>query len=406
MYRKQRGFTLVELLVVIAIIGVLVGLLLPAVQAAREAARRMSCSNNFKQLGIAMHNYHAAFKELPMQGVGTAGSTPTWWWDPTTDSNNWRLSALVGLTPFMEQQGLWEEISGPKQNLVPPMTPAFWPPMGPSPDNIDYDPWTIEIPMLRCPSDPGTGLPSLGRTNYGMNVGDSMYRSINGDRRIVTTSSAPSWPPLPHEANVLESRAADRGVFKLHQSTKFRDVTDGLSNTIAMGEMATDIGDRDNRTILVNTGNVLEDHRDNPNYCYDDPTLIDIERPSFWSSTAAVNGSTDGRGYRWADGVPFMTAIHTILPPNSAVCGPNNARNTANCTVSSRHQGGAHILMGDGAVVFISDSIDSGNRNNPMVWRGGTAIDKNMPGSKSPYGVWGALGTSASGEVIEEQLNQ
>ena len=72
---KNAGFTLVELLVVIAIIGVLVGLLLPAVQAAREAARRMSCSNNFKQIGLALHNYHSAFKQLPTNGTGTRQSS-------------------------------------------------------------------------------------------------------------------------------------------------------------------------------------------------------------------------------------------------------------------------------------------------------------------------------------------
>src|SRR6056297_2239550 len=108
----RRAFTLVELLVVIAIIGVLVGLLLPAVQAAREAARRMSCSNNFKQIGLALHNYHAAYDQLPMQATGTfhpnentgsGGSAP--------GHNARRLSFLVGLTPFMEQQALWEQIS-------------------------------------------------------------------------------------------------------------------------------------------------------------------------------------------------------------------------------------------------------------------------------------------------------
>ena len=102
---SRYGFTLVELLVVIAIIGVLVGLLLPAVQAAREAARRMSCSNNFKQIGLAIHNYHSAYKQIPTQHGGTglrvgAGS----WWEGSATTNHEELSAFVGLTPFMEQQ--------------------------------------------------------------------------------------------------------------------------------------------------------------------------------------------------------------------------------------------------------------------------------------------------------------
>src|SRR6056297_3197131 len=98
--RRKRGFTLVELLVVIAIIGILVGLLLPAVQAAREASRRMSCSNNFKNVGLAVHNYHSAFKQLPVSGTG-----PSW--------NNMRLGASVAILPFIEQQGLWEQVSNP-----------------------------------------------------------------------------------------------------------------------------------------------------------------------------------------------------------------------------------------------------------------------------------------------------
>ena len=111
----KKGFTLVELLVVIAIIGVLVGLLLPAVQAAREAARRMSCSNNFKQIGLAIHNYHSAFKQLPRHGGGTGlqglpsiGDTRL---PPGNNQND--LSIFVGLAPFMEQQALWEQISNP-----------------------------------------------------------------------------------------------------------------------------------------------------------------------------------------------------------------------------------------------------------------------------------------------------
>ncbi len=198
----RHGFTLVELLVVIAIIGVLVGLLLPAVQAAREAARRMSCSNNFKQLGLAMHNYHSAFKQIPTHLGGTAppfvngagvNTTAAQELRPPTGHNNLFLSALVGLTPFMEQQALWELISNPYQSENPPGTPVgIYQSMGPRPDKglgganghatEPYDPWMTEIPTLRCPSDPGVGLPARGRTNYAACIGDSSRFSNNGPR--------------------------------------------------------------------------------------------------------------------------------------------------------------------------------------------------------------------------------
>ena len=156
--RQTSGFTLVELLVVIAIIGILVGLLLPAVQAAREAARRMSCSNNFKQIGLAMHNYHSAYKQLPTHGTGTGNG---YWnadqsactlvpqgtianagnddWRPNELGNSQRLSCLVGMTPFIEQQGLWESIKNPNNidinGVSPPLEtdPLPYPAMGPRP---------------------------------------------------------------------------------------------------------------------------------------------------------------------------------------------------------------------------------------------------------------------------------
>ena len=108
--KKKAGFTLVELLVVIAIIGVLVGLLLPAVQAAREAARRMSCSNNFKQIGLGLHNYHSAYKNLPKNCGGTYRIRNINSGD--LSNRNW-LSWLAGTLPFVEQQALWEQIANP-----------------------------------------------------------------------------------------------------------------------------------------------------------------------------------------------------------------------------------------------------------------------------------------------------
>ena len=123
--RQHRAFTLVELLVVIAIIGILVGLLLPAVQAAREAARRMSCSNNFKQIGLAMHNYHAAYKQLPIQGTGPygdVGRSPNFTGNEGTEvrrSTKRQGSGFIGLLPFMEQQAIWETMSAERTYFRP-----------------------------------------------------------------------------------------------------------------------------------------------------------------------------------------------------------------------------------------------------------------------------------------------
>ncbi len=140
---SRRGFTLVELLVVIAIIGVMVGLLLPAVQAAREAARRMSCGNNFKQLGLGLHNYHAAYNRLPQQGGGTNGGGGT--------NNGLFLSILVPMLPFVEQQSLWEQISNPL-GTYPAMGPVQW--------DTAYAPWRTTVGTYRCPSDPTETAPA------------------------------------------------------------------------------------------------------------------------------------------------------------------------------------------------------------------------------------------------------
>jgi prepilin-type N-terminal cleavage/methylation domain-containing protein/prepilin-type processing-associated H-X9-DG protein len=415
--RELRGFTLVELLVVIAIIGVLVGLLLPAVQAAREAARRMSCSNNFKQIGLAMHNYHSAYKQLPMHGVGTdspgssnpgigtTGPTANWWAN-YNHSNAWRLSALVGMTPFFEQQAIWEEISNPSTWDAVAQAPlpagTNWPPMGPRPQQNRYRPWTIEIPTLRCPSDPGVGLPALGRTNYAMCLGDSYWVSVRGDRRFGAGGVA--WQMHYESGWSQQSRAANRGVFTVHKDAKFRDILDGLSNTIAMGEIATDLGDRDIRTLPVQKPNQRAAIRDNPKWCDEVDNQIDPARPQFWLPGLPLWSILNGRGYRWADHFGEMTGMHTILPPNGEMCADRNQGGEVICPPSSRHQGGVHILMADGSVIFMTDSVEAGNSRAPMVWRNGTGAAS--PGSKSPYGLWGALGTRANKETIEEQLNQ
>jgi prepilin-type processing-associated H-X9-DG protein len=287
--------------------------------------------------------------------------------------------------------------------------------MGPDPrmnisqhNTAEYRPWLTTIPGLRCPSDPGDGLPSQGRTNYGACLGDATHHMHVGAERDHGVVVNNAWAQA--------ERAACRGIFVASRSTRFRDVLDGLSNTIAAGEILTDLGDRDTRTepadgitsIQANSGN--PNGPDNALACR---TMKDPERPQFWSSGAPFVSSPTAntgpaaelkRGYRWAYGRPLFSAMNTILPPNSEICMQGNRHNEGILPPSSRHQGGAHILMGDGAVIFMTDSVEAGNSNAPSVRWDSWAI--NPAGSASPYGLWGALGTRASGETIQEQLNQ
>ena len=358
---RRLGLTLIEVLVVVAIIGILAGLLLPATRGAREAARRMTCSNNFKQVGIAIHNYHSAFKQLPAAIGGSGTFYPSARLE-TTD-NGGRLSGLVAIVPFVEAQSLWAEISSPhSKNRV-----AF-PAMGPAVSNPNYEPWQRGMATYRCPSDPGTK-DTFALTNYTFCIGDS-----------------------GRDIHVADDRP-QRGMFGSQRVLRFRDITDGLPNTIAMGEITTDLNDRgiQGQYAIGQTVSVL-----------DSPVVtgakVDLQRPSFFRSEVLL--SEFGRGGNWADGTAGVSLIQTILPPNriSAAIDDGNADDGI-YSVASRHQGGAHVLMADGAVVFISDSIEAGDPSRPVPT---TTI--NVPDSETPYGVWGSLGTRAGQETIPKNL--
>ncbi len=443
--RIRPGFTLVELLVVIAIIGVLVGLLLPAVQAAREAARRMSCSNNFKQIGLGVHNYASAYAQLPTHFTGTLSvyhHTGGPQHQPITGNNQYDLSFLVGILPFVEQQALWEQISNPfvptQGTTVTPGTPGpAFPAMGPSPSKPlgnaanghiahQYDPWLTEVPTYRCPSDPGRGLPSDGRTNYAACVGDAMFYTNAGAPAYNATGnaamSAPGWLNTKfgrdNSGRYQRTRESCRGVFVPRQNSKFRDILDGLSNTIMAGEIPTDLGDRDVRTApYVQAGNL--------GGVYDDPGIAetmgwkDPLRPLFWDPTipnsamASVGIQPNGvgmRGYKWQHAHGVYGSMATILPPNrECVMHAGNA-STGTLPPGSRHQGGCHVLMADGAVKFITDSIEAGNSHFPTLYVGlmstaSSSIEPtSVPGMQSPYGLWGALGTRANRETIDDEF--
>ena len=226
----------------------------------------------------------------------------------------------------------------------------------------EYQPWLTEIPTLRCPSDPGVGLPSQGRTNYACCLGDALQRQQNGLSNNANCPETSSW--------ARHVRASGRGIFAARKDSKFRDILDGLANTIAAGEIATDLGDNDNRTKGVHGENATGgDARLNPSICQ---ALADPARPQFWDPAVVAahqtGGTQNNRGYKWAHGRPFQTGMTTITPPNSILC-MRGSTGRGVFPPSSRHQGGCHILMADGAVVFITDSIESGNQTAPTVHR-------------------------------------
>lgn len=379
---NRSAFTLVELLVVIAIIGVLVGLLLPAVQAAREAARRMSCSNNLKQFGIALQNYHAAFNQFPAGGTGTGESD-------VGVANQRRLSATVGLLPYMEQQSLFDTMSTvhePDPGETPDVATSLgqWPAFGPRPwvDLNEYDPWQTQVPTFRCPSDPAESTVGVGMTNYACCFGDAILRVF--------------YPP----SIAAVDDGALRGMFRREERLDFKSLKDGSAHTIAMAEIACDLGDGQ-----LNSSVIHKDHfpgnemGSSASLC---TSVSDPSRPQFADPSVPLWSRGNSRGSRWYDALPMISGVTTVLPPNSPTCTIDWGRPWASgiFSASSRHNGGAHVLMGDAAVIFVSDSIEAGDREADSV-----SQEYGNVASKSPYGLWGALGTVASGETktLEDQ---
>ena len=366
--RRKRGFTLLELLVVLAIIGILIGLLLPATRGTREAARRMSCSNNLKQLGLAMHGYHDAWERLPMQMGGS--------FDPHSDSGGWgapgnnrrRRSAWVQALPFLEYQRLFDSIGQPMQTEGDTFATG-----GPAPWTRQYPPWQTELVNLRCASDPGSGLPAAGRTNYAFCLGDQtaglQYGAVRFDRVNHRWIDNPD-PRFPMSA---------RGAFVPRRSLKISDFKDGTSQTAMLGEIATDLSDRDHRTApAINQGWV-----DAVTLSQRARAQIDQERPMQWNSESVAaemlveRFDDQRRGFRWADGAALYTSFNTITAPNTAVVLSGGDASIGLLPPSSRHPGGVHLAMADGSVSFVTDSIDTGSEGT----------------SDNTHGVWGALGT-------------
>lgn len=353
---KRMGFTLVELLVVIAIIGILVGLLLPAVQAAREAARRMQCSNNLKQLSLGALNYESAHKRFPYRQGGSDGPAL---------NNKGRRSGFIAVLPFLEGNNQFAQVeAGDPANSIPPGGPEGW--------NNNYF-WRVSPGFMKCPSDPSAGLGG-GLNSYSMSMGDSIGRW--------------QWD--------LNNNENNRGVFSKNKNVPIGALSDGTSNTLCYSERL--IATAPYPSQAGNSGTIAKSvqHKGTiaqvPNL-FNNPNLCKLVSDGTYLVAGTIHQGNGGKF--WHDGHPTYVAFNTVLPPNAPSCVHVVTWGDGDPAIlppTSNHTGGVNAARCDGSVGFISQSIDTGNLAAPSTIADGG-------GGQSPYGVWGALGSKAGGEV-------
>lgn len=337
---SQAGFTLIELLVVITIIAVLIGLTLPAVQVAREAARRARCANNLRQIGLALHNYEAQYNAFPYQirrwpnGVKSIAELVPPDCNPGLYGGDKQisvaqLSALVRLTPFLEQKAVFDSINFSVVRCVPHNHSDV--------HEANTTALDVRIATLLCPSDglawTVAGYPTSYRGNTG--VGPSLNR----------TSESPD---------------SGNGFFPFEAAFHASMVIDGLSHTVAFSERVVGSG-QDPRSAERDFGNITKAHYRGAWLTADfalDVCRLAATRPTF--PPRFLNG-----GYFWHEGSRLNAYYVHAQEPNGVI---PDALALANpvlgiATARSRHPGGVQALMGDGSTRFVSESIQR------QVWR-------------------------------------
>ena len=347
---RIAAFTLIELLVVIAIIGILIALLLPAVQKIREAASRMKCTNNLKQLGLAHHGYHDTYLHL-IFSVGTSNSGTR---NTNPIGNEETISGVVYLLPFLEQNNLYSLINQPSTNGGTAVNP-----FGPPRDFNWYVPWQKDIPLFHCPSSPPGSY-------YG---GDTTYAG----RRTVLC--------LGDMINNNRTGNNSRGVFGYNSSVRLTDILDGTSTTLLMSEQASNGSATDIHGLGAQNQSGVNT---NPSSC-----LATASNGQYLSSVGVQTSRP--LTALWHNGQPAFNCFNTVLPPNSPTCMIDAYGDSwALTSATSYHTGGVNVLLADGSVRFVTNGINTGNLSAAEPTSGGP----------SPYGVWGALGTRAGGEVV------
>ena len=328
---RSSGFTLIELLVVIAIIAVLIALLLPAVQAAREAARRAQCTNNLKQLGLALQNYHDAIGTFPPGHLGTG------WND---------FNSLVMLLPYIEQAPLYNAINF--TNTGDAADPG---------DVLNFTIMGMTINAYQCPSDTDrlTGTETVnnitlpfGHQNYSGNAGNTPEAFFDNNKHGAANG-------------IMFSVIAGKTV-------GIRDVTDGTSNTAAWSEKVKGIGtgannvyDSSRPTSSVFAATPSSSGSGTPAAPYQDAvpqfyyqTCLNINQ-----STAPLATGAIAQGTYWWDGHPETGLYNHVMTPNTWSCNNSNVNDAAAATASSRHSGGVNMGMCDGSVRFIKATVST-----------------------------------------------
>ncbi|MDR0609857.1 MAG: DUF1559 domain-containing protein [Planctomycetaceae bacterium] len=350
---------------VIAIIGVLIALLLPAVQAAREAARRMECTNKLKQMAIACHNHHDTSNLWPSAQTipqAIAGAQKTGSVDangiPVQGLRRW--SYVVQLLPFLEQQSIYD---GVVQYLNTTANAAPW-----------NNPAVLRVKMsaLICPSD------RVGQTNADNVQGRLSYHASNGDSIMNDSESDMQKYRGPFRDGLLAP--TDMNIF-----------SDGTSNTAILSELGlSPVGG----TSWI-SGGIGFPTANTANDCLNTVSQGRFKGSGITTGTTAPEWyAAELTGRYWTEALACYSIFQTILPPNSPSCakGPSAYPYSENAvmTPNSKHQGGVNVAIGDGSVRFISQTIDCGNNF--------TATYTDIQIGESIYGVWGALGTVNGGE--------